>query len=1263
MIPSRLREDIMRPARFPVCRSSSADHGARREGKLKHHGLLLRIFAALAVCTLGGAASAKEMHLVFPVPSHPDYPQAVVHKVFELDQSEARAFRYGCEARCAGLDPETPPSHSNLGMTYHVVYTDGTGKWGEPKARLSPAKGGWQKLSEMFEPPRPVKKVVLYVRLARPGEAWYRNVFLEEEKTAAAHGPCSLKERKGIFELENDFIRLVVDPARGGSAVELAVKSDGVPRATRAKPLFTDVLEGGGDNGGRTYRVVRRRNTADSAELTLALTGPAGHQFLEIEKTYRLSRRRDGVEVIRRYRNLPAAMSDVDICPVSDGRSERISVPLGKAVERRRVFFSSRPDGAGAAETSGASRRFSLELSEELVTAHTPWLKPYAGGGTRALFLLDLRQQREIVELAQRMDLDFRTVRISCVPEIMGWGMIERYGTYNFQDANAALREELSGKPFDVIVIAGRIWERIDEANRRTIQNALAKGTGLVSVRNRALAAEGRAPCDAARKYILRSVPSALLPFGASKVETFESSGGARAVLLDYDARDGLTPFVPFAVREPSFFYADYTLGMVAKSLVWAARKDLPVPPDAKIEVSEEKTPDGLVIRRTIRRNGGGAVDFGCEIAAGDVARAFRPQPAYPAREIEWPDFPVAMGESCHHCGNVKRYLLPLRYRQLKSVGVNQIRFWKVDSPETYRPYLPYGFGMQFPVAWGQLEGDRFSREFSEPYAKTGDRKYLCRKPCFSDADYLSSNRAKVAEKVKALKVLKPQVYDCNDENSLTRWEAPFDFCFSDHCLAAFRVWLKGRYADLAALNAEWETDFADWEKVVPDTAAEARARAKRTGRRCYAAWADHRRFMEITYMNFFAGVKEEVDRHDPGRRFDMGGTQPPNGWTGMDYWLLSKIVDLPAIYDLQNVGEIVRSFRTFAHPWCGYGAKGRSMKYYVWRNAFRFLDFGISYYHEGLMLMPDYTIPETLREAGEAWKDLQDGGARLLRSLTEDPAALIHYSHASVHAAQIEDRYADFVAARERWINRLVATGTPFRFVAYAEIENGELERTTAKTLVLPASSALSDREVAALKAFAAKGGQIVGDRFSGLMDGHCRMRERNPIAGIVSRKDGFGEAKEDGVRSFSWRSKIGAAGRYFGFVRNLDDARSPAVRRTALPEAAFVYDLRRGRCLGRVRAFETSLMPGDASFFAALPYEVKALKAERDGSLRMETSSGPSAYHPVKVEFLDDAGRVVDSDMTEVRGSVGKWRNKAPKAALVVFTDFISKKRCVLK
>lgn len=1228
-----------------------------------NQSLLHRALAAAVVCVLGTVA-AEDVHFVFPVPGHSDYKQALVHRTFKLNQTEPRPFRYGCEAKCAGLDPETPPSHSNFGMTYHVVYADDTDKWGEPKSRLSPVKEGWQTLSATFVPPRPVKSVVLYVRLARQGEAWYRNIVLEEDAPTVVRGPCRLVEREGGFILENDFLRLVVDPAHGGAAVELVTKTNSVAHATGAKPLFVDAFEGKGDNGDRAYRVLRRRDTPDSVELTLALTGPAGHPFLEIEKTYRLTRDGDGVVVDRVYRNLPAAMSDVDICPCSDGRSERFTVPLGKSVTQHRVFFSSRPETRNSSVVqNSAAGKFSLELSEELVTPHTPWLRPYAGGKTRALFLLDLRQQREIVELAERMDLDFRTVRIAYVTEDIGWGMIERFGTYNFVDANAAIREELSGKPFDVIVVGGRVWDRVDAENRAAIRKALAGGTGLVSVRNRSLVPANAAPSDAAQRYICRGLPSALLPFGAANVRTFEKPDGARTVLLDYDARDGLTPFVPFDAVEPSFFYADYTLGMIAKALVWAAHKEMAVPADAKTEVTEEKTSDGLVIRRTISRTEKGAVDFSCKIVAGDVTRAFAPPPAYPTEEVEWPDFPVAMGESCHHCGATKRYLLPLRYAQLKSIGVNQIRFWKVDSPETYRPYLPYGFGMQFPVAWGQLVDNRFDKEFREPYEKTKDRRYLCRKPCFSDADYLASNRVEVARKVEKLKVLKPQVYDCNDENSLTRWEASFDFCFSDHCLAAFRRWLKTQYADLAALNAEWGTAFGAWEDVVPDTTPEAKERAKRTDVRGYAAWADHRRFMEITYMNFFAGVREEIDRHDPGHRFDMSGTQPPNGWTGMDYWLLSKTVDLPAIYDLEQTGEIVRSFRSFVHPWIGYASGADSLRYSIWRDAFRFLDYGVSYYHEGLMLMPDYTIPAPVKAASEAWKDLQDGGARLLRSLTEDPEALIHYSHASTHAAQIEGRYADFIAARERWVNRLIATGTPFRFVAYAEIENGELERTQAKTVILSASSALSDREVAALRTFAARGGRIVGDRLAGLMDGHCRQRSENPMAGLVSTGDDFGEAVEDGVRTFVWRSRSGLAGRYHGFVRNCDGAKSAAVRRVTLPEAAFVYDLRRGASLGRVSSFETSLMPTEASFYAALPYEVVDLTATREGSLRLETSSGTSGLHPVKVEFLDAAGKVLATDMTEVRNGNGTWRNLAPAAVLTVFTDFISKKRCVLK
>ena len=37
------------------------------------------------------------------------------------------------------------------------------------------------------------------------------------------------------------------------------------------------------------------------------------------------------------------------------------------------------------------------------------------------------------------------------------------------------------------------------------------------------------------------------------------------------------------------------------------------------------------------------------------------------------------------------------------------------------------------------------------------------------------------------------------------------EVCFSEHCLAAFRKWLRTQYPDLDALNKEWDTAFDHW--------------------------------------------------------------------------------------------------------------------------------------------------------------------------------------------------------------------------------------------------------------------------------------------------------------------------------------------------------------------------------------------------------------------------------------------------------------------
>src|SRR5512143_3837965 len=49
-----------------------------------------------------------------------------------------------------------------------------------------------------------------------------------------------------------------------------------------------------------------------------------------------------------------------------------------------------------------------FQVTEEYVSPHIPWAKPYAGGKVRALFIVPRYSVREIIELAERMDLDYQ---------------------------------------------------------------------------------------------------------------------------------------------------------------------------------------------------------------------------------------------------------------------------------------------------------------------------------------------------------------------------------------------------------------------------------------------------------------------------------------------------------------------------------------------------------------------------------------------------------------------------------------------------------------------------------------------------------------------------------------------------------------------------------------------------------------------------------------------------------------------------------------
>ncbi len=879
---------------------------------------------------------------------------------------------------------------------------------------------------------------------------------------------------------------------------------------------------------------------------------------------------------------------------------------------------------------------FSLELSTEVVTPHTKWAKPYSGGKPRALIIGDIRNAREIVELAQRMDLEYRTIRISLNPNVCAWSMCDRYGAFSIADANLSLKEELKTR-FDVIVVSGRLWKHFEPANTTAILEQLNKGSGLILIQPSELPKEIAVGKETDQTYITRNLPLELVPHQIRPAKAPIVAAGEndryRSVILNYYAEEGLTPIIPYGTPEPPHRYQDYSLSLLGRSLLWAAKKDSPValenlkidpqgisfhikgsedwsgasahvilsnpvlgyrmekdvkltgnPPFAiplpgevlpgdnicdvivsgpkgvwdwgSVEVAVPKTTSltalklerdvvkpGEEIRGSVRCSGmtnhrvvmelsdgfdrvidrmekaaGGEVDFALKVMEPATGKLFVTAKLYEGEKLidlkqdevltprrpEADSLPFAVGMGRYRY-NVRRYLNPYEFAGYREAGANELRYWISSSDATFKEHLRYGFPCDFPLVSHHLW--KFNEEFAEPYAKTKDKRYLQRKPCLNDPEFLTKYRKDIKERLERLSKYSPVSYDVGDENSLTKWGISFDFCFAEPTLKAFREWLKKNYGDLSALNNEWGTKFVNWDEVTPDTTLEIKERAASS--RCYAAWADHRRFMELTFCGAIQTVKDVMKENGQDLPLDMSGTQPPNGYTGMDMWLISKSIDMPAAYDTDNLAEIIRSFgRPLIKPWYGYGNEGKRVTCRVWFDAFRFKNYGISYYTDNNLLYPDYTLPRQVRDLLRDIHDLREGGAALLKNLDDTPEVLIHYSQHSVHAAVIENRYADFLAARALWCKLLDDMNIHYRFVAYEEIENGELERNKAKILILPHSFAMSGKEADAIRRFVQNGGLLVGDRHAGIMNEHCTLLAK----GMLDDVFGLPQPDQDG-------------------------------------------------------------------------------------------------------------------------------------------------------
>ncbi|HXJ91675.1 MAG TPA: beta-galactosidase trimerization domain-containing protein [Terriglobia bacterium] len=444
----------------------------------------------------------------------------------------------------------------------------------------------------------------------------------------------------------------------------------------------------------------------------------------------------------------------------------------------------------------------------------------------------------------------------------------------------------------------------------------------------------------------------------------------------------------------------------------------------------------------------------------------------------------------------------PTLDEQFRKAGVTV-----VSTPERNFRLIQEVHAPGFGVYWHYREP---YLQQKDKFLETRDKKYLVREPDLSSDTWLGQLPEVIRDHMKAEEQFRPLATYLADESSLTAYGDPLDFSWSPATLMKFREWLKSEYASLDALNREWGSQFQYWENVTPLTTSEAQAKGD------YAGWMDHRTFMEQVFANALRVAASAVKQEDRGSRPSISGTQAPGASNAVNWYLLDSIVDYLQPYSEDDQDELHRSMRPglILTGFTGYGSHGAELRYELWHRMLHG-QTGASVFWQYTMLNADLTLTEQGRDLQAVTHELRDDGlALLLRGARRENCGIaVHYSLPSVRGQWITDGHIQahevsngdrtsqhlkrFHENRHAWLQALEDAQYQYDFLTTEQIEAGQLPKY--RVLILPDSIALSDAEVGEIRAFVRKGGLLIADAETGLMDGHARWQERGRIDDVL--------------------------------------------------------------------------------------------------------------------------------------------------------------------
>ncbi|MCG3179915.1 MAG: hypothetical protein BIFFINMI_02265 [Phycisphaerae bacterium] len=402
-------------------------------------------------------------------------------------------------------------------------------------------------------------------------------------------------------------------------------------------------------------------------------------------------------------------------------------------------------------------------------------------------------------------------------------------------------------------------------------------------------------------------------------------------------------------------------------------------------------------------------------------------------------------------------------------------------------------------------------------------RKLLWRRHCPNDPGTWTITAERVQAVVRQHKGYRPLFFNIADEAGITDQTRPFDFCYCDWCMDQFRLKLQKRYGTLTELNAQWGTDFATWGEVFPLTCDETMA-AQGKGRPWnFASWADHREFMDDTFADHFRRMRLVGKDVDPITDFSQGGCQWPTIYGGWDYAKVTRDIDALIPYNLGGNQEIIRSVRPNVKNLSPFfGDDARHVRG-LW-SAYIHGDAGVIFWDNDekkgrFVTRPSGKLAHRGKVFGPALREMRGGYAQQFQtwSREDDPIGLL-YSQPNERAHWMLETLVDdvewfdrvyrsrYVRTRFGWQNLIEDRQLQYRYVSYLDIDEGNIDLSRFRMLVLPETIALSDTLVRALRDYVVNGGVLVADGRVGRMTANCRQTAAgllDDLFGVTSPKE----------------------------------------------------------------------------------------------------------------------------------------------------------------